>query len=182
MLPLKEGVALSEVVEKGAQNIIMSAEYKAMFEEWKNHTDDFQNLLLDYENVDDNMKPWSEIYQRANVLFKEKVWYQRPRANPLDKPIVEEENYKNTIYALRDDYNCDLEPHDDYAKKFKTWLKAYPSAKKKSIIDEHDKNWSAIYKNFHEIFKGDVWNEYRHKMSTMRKKELNTYKRNAFER
>ena len=40
---------LSTVEKKGAQNIIMSWEYKAMFEEWKNHTDDFQNLLLDYK-------------------------------------------------------------------------------------------------------------------------------------
>ena len=153
-----------------------------MFEEWKNHTDDFQNLLLDYKNVDDNMKPWSEIYRRAHTLFKEKVWYQRPGANPVDKSIAEEENYKFTIYALGYDYECYLETHADYAKKFKTWLKAYPSAKKKSIIDEHDKNWSAIYKNFHEIFKGDVWNKYRPQMSSMRKDELNAYKRDAFKR
>ena len=140
----------------------MSWEYKAMFEEWKNHTDDFQNLLLDYENVDDNMKPWSEIYRRANVLFKEKVWYQR-----------EEENYKNTVFALRKEYNFHLEAHDDYSEKFKTWLKAYPATKKKSIIDEHDQNWSAIYKIFNKTFKDDVWNEYHDEMSLMRKEELN---------
>ena len=144
----------------------MSWEYKAMFEEWKNHTDDFQNLLLDYENVDDNMKPWSEIYQRANALFKEKVWYQH-------KAIVEEENYKNTVFALRKEYNFHLEAHDDYGEKFKAWLKAYPATKKKSIIDEHEQNWSAVYKIFHKTFKDDVWNEYSNKMSLMRKEELN---------
>ena len=182
MLPPKEAVVLSTVEKKGAQNIIMSWEYKAMFEEWKNHTDDFQNLLLDYENVDDKMKPWSEIYRRANALFKEKVWYQQPRANPLDKTIVEEENYKNTVFTLRKEYNFDLEAFDDYDKKFKAWLKAYPAAKKKSVIDEHEQNWSAIYKIFHKTFKGAVWNEYRNEMSQMRKEELNTYKCNAFER
>ena len=121
----QELIELSTVEEKGAQNIIMSWEYKAMFEEWKNHTNDFQNLLLDYENVDDKMKPWSEIYHRANALFKEKVWYQRPRANQLDKANVDEENYKNAVFALRKEYNFDLETHDDYNEKFKTWLKAY---------------------------------------------------------
>ena len=151
----------------------MSWEYKAMFEEWKNHTDDFQNLLLDYENVADDMKPWSEIYRRANVLFKEKVWYQRSRANPLDTSIVDEENYKNTVFALRKEYNFHLEAFDDYNKKFEAWLKAYPATKKKSIIDEHEQNWGAIYKIFHKTFKDDVWNEYSNKMSLMRKEELN---------
>ena len=165
---------LSKVEEKGAQDIIMSREYMAMFEEWKNHTDDFQNLLLDYEDVDDEMKPWSEIYRRANALFKEKVWYQRSRASPLDKAIVEEENYKNAVFVLRKEYNFHLEAHDDYGEKFKAWLKAYPATKKNSIIDEHDQNWSAIYKIFHKTFKDDVWNEYRDKMSLMRKEELNT--------
>ena len=160
LLPPKELIVLSTVEKKGAQNIIMSWEYKAMFEEWKNHTDDFQNLLLDYENVDDEMKPWSEIYRRANALFKEKVWYQRSRASPLDKAIVEEENYKNTVFALRKEYNFHLEAFDDYDKKFKAWLKAYPTTKKNSIIDEHEQNWSAIYKIFHKTFKDDVWNEY----------------------
>ena len=174
MLPPKELIVLSTVEKKGAQNIIMSWEYKAMFEEWKNHTDDFQNILLDYENVDDEMKPWSEIYRRANALFKEKVWYQRSRASPLDKAIVEEENYKNTVFALRKEYNFHLEAFDDYGEKFKTWLKAYPTTKKKSIIDEHDQNRSAIYKIFHKTFKDDVWNEYSNEMSLMRKEELNT--------
>ena len=40
----------------------MSGEYKAMFEDWKDRSDTFQDLLLDYENVDDEMMPWSEIY------------------------------------------------------------------------------------------------------------------------
>ena len=151
----------------------MSAEYNAMFEDWKNHTDDFQNLLLDYEGVDDEMKPWSEIYRRANAFFKEKVWYQRSSANRLDKAIVEEENYKNVVFALRKEYNFLLDARDDYDKKFKVWLNAYPATKKKSIIDEHDKNWSAIYKIFHKTFKDDVWNEYRDEMSLMRKEELN---------
>ena len=154
---------LSAVEEKGAKDIIMSREYKAMFEDWKNHTDGFQNLLLDYKDVDDEMMPWNEIYQRANALFKEKVWHQR-----------QEENYKNTVFGLRKEYNFHLEAHDDYEEKFKVWLKAYPVAKKNSIIDEHEHNWSAIYKIFHRIFKDDVWNEYRNKMSLMRKEELNT--------
>ena len=144
----------------------MSWEYKAMFEEWKNHTDDFQNLLLDYKDVEDEMKPWSEIYRRANALFKEKVWHPRSRK-------VQEENYKNTVFALRKEYNFHLEAHDDYNEKFKAWLKAYPAAKKKSIIDEHNQNWSAIYKIFNKTFKDDVWNEYCDEMSLMRKEELN---------
>ena len=167
-------MVLSTVEEKGAQDISMSREYKAMFEDWKNHSDDFQNLLLVYENVDDEMIPWSEIYRRAHALFKEKVWYQRSRASQLDKTIVQEENYKNTVFALRKEYNFHLETHDDYDEKFKVWLKAYPVAKKKSIIDEHEHNWSAIYKIFHGIFKDDVWNEYRNKKCLMRKEELNT--------
>ena len=175
MLPPQELIELSTVEEKGAQNIIMSWEYKAMFEEWKNHTNDFQNLLLDYENVDDKMKPWSEIYRRANALFKEKVWYQRPRANQLDKGNVAEENYKNAVFALRKEYNFHLDTLDDYDKKFKAWLKAYPAIKKRVIIDEHGQNWSAIYKIFHKTFKDDVWNEYCDEMSLMRKEELNSY-------
>ena len=75
----------------------MSGEYKAMFEDWKDRSDTFQDLLLDYENVDDEMMPWSEIYRRAHALFKENVWHQRSGANLLDKPIVQEENYKNAI-------------------------------------------------------------------------------------
>ena len=166
---------LSTVEEKGAQDIIMSREYKAMFEDWKDGSDDFQNLLLDYEDVDDEMMPWSEIYRRANALFKEKVWHQQqPGASPLDKAIVQEENYKNTVFALRKEYNFHLETHDDYDEKFKVWLKAYPTTKKNSIIDEHEQNWSAIYKIFNKIFKDDVWNEYRNKMSLMRKEELKT--------
>ena len=152
----------------------MSKEYKTMFEDWKDRSDDFQNLLLDYENIDDEMMPWSEIYRRANALFKEKVWYQQPRASPLDKAIVQEENYKNTVFGLRKEYNFHLEAYDDYQEKFKVWLKAYPTTKKKSIIDEHEQNWSTIYKIFHGIFNDEVWNEYRDKMSQMRKEELLT--------
>ena len=150
----------------------MSEEYKAMFEDWKNHSDDFQNLLLDYEDVDDEMMPWSEIYRRAHALFKEKVWRQRSRASPLDKAIVQEENYKNAIKVLKRVYNFNSDAHDDYQEKFKVWLKAYPVAKKKSIIDEHEQNWSAIYKVYNKIFKDEVWNEYSDKMSLMRKEEL----------
>ena len=135
----------------------MSKEYKAMFEDWKDHSDDFQNLLLDYKDVDDEMMPWSEIYRRANALFKEKVWYQRS-----------EENYKNAIKVLKREYNFNSEAHVDYDQKFNVWLKAYPATKKKSIIDEHEQNWSAIYKIFNGIFKDEVWNEYRDEMSLMR--------------
>ena len=152
----------------------MSGEYKAMFEDWKDHSDDFQNLLLDYEDVDDEMMPWSEIYRRAHALFKEKVWRQRSRESTLDNAIVQEENYKNAIKVLKREYNFNSEAHDDYQEKFNAWLKAYPVAKKKSIIDEHEQNWSVIYKIFHGIFKDDVWNEYRNKMSLMRKEELIT--------
>ena len=157
---------------KGAQDISMSKEYNAMFEEWKNHTDGFQNLLLDYKNVDDEMMPWSEIYRRANALFKEKVWHQRSRASPLDEAVGHEENYKNTVKVIKREYNFNSDAHDDYDQKFKVWLKAYPAAKKKSIIDEHGQNWSAIYKIFHKIFKDVVWNEYRDEMSQMRLEEL----------
>ena len=150
----------------------MSEEYKAMFEDWKNHSDGFQNLLLDYEDVDDEMMPWSEIYRRANALFKEKVWHQRSCASPLDNAIVQEEKYKNTIKVLKREYNFNSDAHDDYREKFKVWLRAYPAAKKKSIIDEHEQNWSGIYKIFHGIFKDEVWNEYRDEMSQMRNEEL----------
>ena len=143
----------------------MSVEYKTMFEDWKNRSDDFQNLLLPYKNVEDEMVPWSEIYRRAHIVFKEKVWYQR-------SGVVQEENYKNAVFALRKEYNFHLETHDDYDKKFKAWLKAYPATKKKSIIDEHGQNWSEIYKIFNKTFKDDVWNEYRDKMSTMKKEDL----------
>ena len=129
-----------------------------MFEDWKDRSDDFQNLLLDYKDVDDEMMPWSEIYRRAHALFKEKVWHQQ-----------QEENYKNTVFALRREYNFHLGALDDYHQKFKVWLKAYPTTKKKSIIDEHEQNWSAIYTIFNKIFKEDVWNEYRDEMSLMRK-------------
>ena len=152
----------------------MSEEYKAMFEDWKNHSDGFQNLLLDYEDVDDEMMPWSEIYRRAHALFKEKVWHQRSRASPLDKAIVQEENYKTGIKVLKRVYNFNSDARDDYQEKFKVWLKAYPVAKKKSIIDEHEQNWSEIYKIFHGIFKDEVWNEYRDEMCQMRKEELKT--------
>ena len=124
----------------------MSKEYKEMFEDWKDHSDDFQNLLLDYEDVDDEMMPWSEIYRRANALFKEKVWYQRSRASRLDNAIVQEKNYKNAIKVR--EYNFNSEAHVDYDQKLNVWLKAYPATKKKSIIDEHEQNWSAIYKIF----------------------------------
>ena len=150
----------------------MSKEYKAMFEDWKDRSDDFQNLLLEYEHVDDEMMPWSEIYRRANALFKEKVWYQRSRKSQLDNAVVQEENYKNTIKVLKREYNFNSDAHDDYDQKFKVWLKAYPAGKKKSIIDEHEQNWSAIYKIFNKIFKDEVWNEYRDEMSLMRKEEL----------
>ena len=150
----------------------MSVEYKTMFEDWKNRSDDFQNLLLVYKNVDDELVPWSEIYRRAHALFKEKVWYQRSKASQLDKAIVQEENYNNAVFALRKEYNFHLETRDDYDKKFKVWLNVYPGAKKKAIIDEHEHNWSAIYKIFHGIFKDDVWNAYHKKMSLMRNEEL----------
>ena len=152
----------------------MSKEYKSMFEDWKDRSDDFQNLLLDYEDVDDEMMPWSEIYRRANALFKEKVWYQRSRKSQLDNAVVQEENYKNTIKVLKREYNFNSDAHDDYGQKFKVWLRAYPAAKKKSIIDEHEQNWSAIYKIFNKIFKDEVWNEYRDEMSQMRIEELKT--------
>ena len=173
-LSLGELIVLSIVEEKGAQDISMSGEYKAMFNDWKNRSDDFQNLLLDYEDVDDEMMPWSEIYRRAHALFKEKVWHQQPRANPLDNAIVQEENYKNAIKVLKREYNFHLEAHDDYDQKFKVWLKAYPAAKKKSILDEHEQNWSAIYTVYNKIFKDEVWNEYRDEMYQMRKEELKT--------
>ena len=134
----------------------MSGEYKAMFEDWKDRSDDFQNLLLDYEDVDDEMMPWSEIYRRAHVLFKENVWHQCSRAN-----LVEEENYKNVIKVLKREYNFNSETLDDYREKFKVWLEAYPVAKKQPIIDEHGQKWSVIYKIFNGIFKDEVWNEYR---------------------
>ena len=143
----------------------MSVEYKTMFEDWKNHSDDFQNLLLAYKNVDDELVPWGEIYRRAHVLFKEKVWYQRSAA-------VQEENYKNAVSTLRKEYCFHLEAHDDYGEKFKAWLKAYPATKKRSIIDEHGQNWSEIYKIFNKTFKDDVWNEYSVKMSLMKKEDL----------
>ena len=152
----------------------MSKEYKAMFEDWKDRSDDFQNLLLDYEDIDDEMMPWSEIYRRAHALFKEKVWHQQSVASPLDNAIVQEENYKNAIKVLKREYNFNSDAHDDYREKFKVWLKAYPATKKKSIIDEHEQNWSAIYKIFHGIFKDEVWNEYRDEMSQMRIEELRT--------
>ena len=145
----------------------MSKEYNAMFEDWKDHSDAFQNLLLDYKDVDDKMMPWSEIYRRAHALFKEKVWHQRSRASPLDEAIVQEEKYKNTIQVLKREYNFNSDVLVDYREKFKVWLKAYPVAKKKSIIDEHEQNWSTIYKIFNGIFKDEVWNEYR-EMSQMR--------------
>ena len=157
----------------------MSVEYKTMFEDWKNQSDDFQNLLLPYKNVDDELVPWSEIYRRAHALFKEKVWYQRSKASELDKAVVQEENYKNTVSTLRKEYKFHLEAHDDYGEKFKAWLKAYPATKKRSIIDEHGQNWSEIYKILHKTFKDDVWNEYRNKMSLMRKEELNAAKNNS---
>ena len=134
----------------------MSEEYKAMFEDWKDHSDAFQNLLLDYKDV--KMMPWSEIYQRAHGLFKEKVWHQR-----------EEENYKDTVEVLKREYNEHLDARTDYRKKFEEWLKAYPAAKKQAIIDEHEQNRSAIYKIYHGIFKDEVWNEYRHAMRQIRK-------------
>ena len=149
-----------------------------MFEDWKNRSDDFQNLLLPYKNVNDDLMPWSEIYRRANALFKEKVWYPRSKASELDKAVVQEENYKKAVFALRKEYNFHLETHDDYREKFKAWLKAYPATKKKSIIDEHGQNWCEIYKIFHKTFKDDVWNEYSHKMSLMRKEELNRAENN----
>ena len=151
----------------------MSKEYKAMFEDWKDHSDDFQNLLLDYKDVDDEMMPWSEIYRRANALFKEKVWYQRSRTSPLDNAIVQEENYKNAIKVLKREYNFNSEAHVDYDQKFNVWLKAYPATKKKSIIDDGGQNRSAIYKIFHGIFKDEVWNEYRDEMILMRKELKN---------
>ena len=147
----------------------MSKEYKVMFEDWKNRSDDFQNLLLDY---DDEMMPWSEIYRRAHALFKEKVWHQQSRANPLDNAVVQEENYKDAIKVLKREYDFNSEAHVDYDQKFKVWLKAYPAAKKKAILDEHGQNWSAIYAVYNKIFKGEVWNEYRDEMSLMRKEEL----------
>ena len=150
----------------------MSKEYKTMFEDWKDRTDGFQNLLLDYEDVDDEMMPWSEIYRRAHALFKEKVWHQRSIASPLDNAVVQEENYKNAIKVLKREYNFNSEAHVDYDQKFKVWLKVYPTGKKKSILDEHGQNWSAIYTVYNKIFKDEVWNEYLDEMSLMRKEEL----------
>ena len=72
-----------------------------MFEDWKNHSDDFQNLLLDYKDVDDEMMPWSEIYRGAHALFKEKVWHQQPGANPLDKAIVQEEKLQEYCFCIK---------------------------------------------------------------------------------
>ena len=154
----------------------MSVEYKTMFEDWKNRSDDFQNLLLVYENVNDDLMSWSEIYRRANALFKEKVWYPRSKASELDKAVVQEENYKKAVFALRKEHNFHLETLDDYNEKFKAWLKAYPATKKRPIVDKHGQNWSEIYKIFHKTFKEDVWNEYRDEMSLMRKEELNAAK------
>ena len=139
----------------------MSKEYKAMFEDWKIGSDDFQNLLLDYKDVDDEMMPWSEIYRRAHALFKEKVWHQRSCGSPLDEAAEQEENYKNTVKALKKEHKFNSSALDDYKKKFDVWLKAYPAVKKKRIIDQHEQNWSAIYMIFHDIFRNDVWDECR---------------------
>ena len=146
----------------------MSEEYKGMFDGWKNHSDDFQNLLSEYKDVDDEMMPWSEIYRRAHALFKEKVWHHQQAITRLDNPIVQEENYKNTIQTLKSEYNFNSDVLDDYREKFKVWLKAYPAAKKKSIIDKHKRNWCAVYKTYHGIFKDKVWNEYHGEMTQMR--------------
>ena len=89
---------------------------------------------------------------------------QRPKANELDNTIVKEEIYKNTVLTLKKEYNFDMETRDDYAEKFQVWLNAYPVVKKNAIINEHEHDWSVIYKNFHKIFRADVWDEYRDKM------------------
>ena len=103
-------------------------------------------------------------------------WSQRPRANELDDTIVEEEIYKNTVLTLKKEYNFHLETRDDYAEKFQVWLNAYPVVKKNSIINEHEHDWSVIYKNFHKIFRADVWDEYRDKMCWFNKVKLYGHK------
>ena len=96
-------------------------------------------------------------------------WSQRPKANELDNTIVEEEIYNNTVLTLKKEYNFHLETRHDYAEKFQVWLNAYPTTKKNSIINEHEHDWSAIYKNFHKIFKADVWYEYSDIMCSFKK-------------
>ena len=103
-------------------------------------------------------------------------WSQRPRASPLDKAIVEEEIYKNTVLTLKKEYNFHLEARDDYAEKFQVWLNAYPVVKKSSIINEHEHDWSVIYKNFHKIFKDDVWDEYRDEKCWFKRVNLGGHK------
>ena len=92
------------------------------------------------------------------------------KANELDKAIVEEEEiYKNTVFTLKKEYKFLLETRDDYVEKFQVWLNAYPTTKKNSIIDEHEHDWSAIYKIYHKIFKADVWYDYSRKMCLLKR-------------
>ena len=91
------------------------------------------------------------------------------RASELDEAVVQEENYKNTVFVLKKEYNFLLETRDNYIEKFNVWLNAYPVAKKNSIIDEHEHDWSVIYKTFHGIFRADVWNEYHKKMCQLKR-------------
>ena len=124
----------------------MSGEYKAMFDVWQNESHDFLNLLLDY---DDEIMPWSEIYRRAHALFKEKVWLQR---GFLDTEILWLQHGTLDNRSVKS-----YKRYCGFDGKFEAWLRAYPTKKKRSIIDEHEQNWSAIYKNFYEIFKDEVW-------------------------
>ena len=82
--------------------------------------------------------------------------------------VAEEENYKNVIEMLKKEYNLKSKIFHDYDQKFNVWFEAYPAAKKQTIIREHEKNWSPIYKVYHKIFKDDVWNEYRHHLDKLR--------------
>ena len=80
----------------------------------------------------------------------------------------EMEKYNAVKQVLLKEYRLDLEAFEDYKKKFDEWEKAYPESIKVEIIESNGGDRSAIYREFHQLFKEEVWGSYRDVMIQLR--------------
>ena len=76
----------------------------------------------------------------------------------------EMEKYNAVKEVLLKEHRLDLESNEDYQEKFDQWKKAYPKTIKDQIIKSNGGNWSVIYREFHQVFREEVWGPYMSKL------------------
>ena len=83
----------------------------------------------------------------------------------------EMEKYNDVKQVLLKEYRLDLEAIEDYREKFDQWKKVYPKSIKDKIIESNGQDWSVIYREFHRLFKEEVWGPYQDVMRQLRTEE-----------